>query len=299
MNNYFHNLIAAVGDVSKHHCWVYVFETQNGNPNGDPDAGGRPRYNPISGLGEVTKVCMNRKVRDYVSQWHGENIYVEKGAMLHNKKQEIADVLTEGVKDPLYKEKALKEACLKYWDVKAFGGVLVAEKEVVNFGHLLGPIHMNDAESYHRVDEIIVNVSITCSARTKDEKQGSQFGNYYKIPYALYHGEGWFDTHAASCTGFGNDDLLKYWEGLVRGWELDKSSMRGKVNFRRLYIWTHDNPMGNEFSQKLFDTLKVSSKKPDGEIPLSFDDYEITIDKDNIPEGITLTELDMDSYNIF
>ena len=43
--------------IKNRYEFVVLFDVENGNPNGDPDAGNMPRVDPESGLGLVTDVC--------------------------------------------------------------------------------------------------------------------------------------------------------------------------------------------------------------------------------------------------
>jgi len=64
-------------DPHKRHDFVFLFDVINGNPNGDPDAGNLPRFDPENTFGLVTDVCLKRKVRNYVSMLHGQAIFIQ------------------------------------------------------------------------------------------------------------------------------------------------------------------------------------------------------------------------------
>ena len=44
--------------------FALVIVVNKGNPNGDPLAGNRPRRD-INGYGEISDVCIKRKIRNY------------------------------------------------------------------------------------------------------------------------------------------------------------------------------------------------------------------------------------------
>ncbi|NLN59085.1 MAG: type I CRISPR-associated protein Cas7, partial [Gammaproteobacteria bacterium] len=53
--------------IENRYEFVMLFDVENGNPNGDPDAGNMPRIDPETSYGIVTDVCIKRKIRDYVA----------------------------------------------------------------------------------------------------------------------------------------------------------------------------------------------------------------------------------------
>ena len=287
------NDYSVVTNPNMKHDAVLFIDVENGNPNGDPDFDGRPRVNPISGLGEITKVCINRRIRDYVEEAYDEQLYVSRsnGNTLHEQK------------DIIMKDKNLPEnvgktdielACETWFDVRMFGAAFMGKGDL-NWGACRGPFHWNDAISMDTVDDIIKKESITCSVRTKPDEgkdDFSQFGSYYKIPYALYRAEGWYSVPDGEKNNVSSEDLRLLWEAARRCWDIDKSTMRGKVNFRGLYIFSHNHRLGNAYSQALFDTIKVERNFELGGHPSSFSDYHIHVSGfDEITDDVTLTRL--------
>ena len=67
--------------------FIYMFDVQDGNPNGDPDAGNLPRVDFETDKGLVTDVCIKRKIRNYVdvvkSGIEGYDIFIREGAVLN------------------------------------------------------------------------------------------------------------------------------------------------------------------------------------------------------------------------
>lgn len=67
--------------------FVLLFDVQDGNPNGDPDAGNLPRTDPETGHGLVTDVALKRKVRNHIAATRGDvapyKIYVAERAVLN------------------------------------------------------------------------------------------------------------------------------------------------------------------------------------------------------------------------
>ena len=77
--------------------FVYYFDVENGNPNGDPDAGNMPRVDPESGMGYVTDVCLKRKVRNFVEAVKedepGYEIYIKDGVPLNKSDRRAFEAL--------------------------------------------------------------------------------------------------------------------------------------------------------------------------------------------------------------
>jgi CRISPR-associated protein Csd2 len=159
------------------------------------------------------------------------------------------------------------------------------------------------------VDPIVpLDISITRVAVTRaedaeviegEEKEGSgkvtEMGRKAIVPYALYVGYGFISAQFAKQTGFSQADLTVFWEALQSMWDLDHSSSRGLMACRGLYVFTHMNGLGNAPSHILFE--RISIQRNNGvESPRKFADYLVTVDDQNLPEGITLTRL-VDSTN--
>ena len=49
--------------IRNRYDFVILFDVENGNPNGDPDAGNMPRVDPETGCGLVTDVCLKLSKR--------------------------------------------------------------------------------------------------------------------------------------------------------------------------------------------------------------------------------------------
>lgn len=284
--------------IQNRYEFVYLFDVENGNPNGDPDAGNMPRIDAETSHGLVTDVCLKRKIRNYVqikeNESKGYNIYVKEKAVL-NRQHELAykalDLKPESKKLPKDERKAKELTqwmCDNFFDVRTFGAVMTTE---VNCGQVRGPVQLNFAKSIEPVlpDEI----SITRMAVTKeaDLEKERTIGKKTLVPYGLYRAEGYISAHFAQKTGFSSDDLELLWEAFKNMFDHDHSAARGKMNARKLIAFKHDTALGNAAAHKLFELVKVGRK--DGPInpPRSFEQYSITIDKQNKPAGVEILEL--------
>lgn len=285
--------------IENRYEFVYLFDVENGNPNGDPDAGNMPRIDPETNYGLITDVCLKRKVRNYIEIAKGNQppheIYVKEKAVL-NRQQERAYINNPDVEKPASKKlpkkqedakKITKWMCNNFFDIRAFGAVMMTE---VNCGQVRGPVQFNFARS---IDSIVpLEISITRMAVTKeaDLEKERTMGRKHIVPYALYRSEGYISAHLAKQTGFSNDDLNLLWESFTNMFDHDHSAARGKMNARKLIVFQHDSALGNAPAHKLFDLVSVSRLNGSEEPARAFSDYRVEIDNTNVPEGINLEE---------
>lgn len=289
-------------DISQRHDFVYIFDVKDGNPNGDPDAGNLPRVDPETMQGLVTDVCTKRKVRDWVDIYHGDKenmkIYVEHQGILNLQHQRAYQALGKESKGTREDRGTIAEArkwmCQNFWDVRVFGAVMTTG---VNCGQVQGPVQLTFGRSVDPVvplDIPITRVAITKpeEATVSDEGEGGKvtaMGRKAIVPYAVYVQYGFFSPYFAQSTGMTSSDLAVLWEALINMWEVSRSSSKGLMACRGLYVFSHEKPVGNAPAHKLFDlvTVKKVSEAP----PRSFADYEVTVNEAEIPEGIVLTRL--------
>lgn len=277
--------------------FYYLFEVKDANPNGDPDAGNLPRIDPETGHGLVTDVCLKRKVRNYVTMTKngsmGYRIYFLERAVLNEIHKEAWAYIGEEPSNKLPKdeEKAnqlTQFMCQNFYDIRTFGAVMTTE---VNCGQVRGPVQISFARS---IDPIVtLEHAITRSSVTniRDLDKERTMGRKYTVPYALYYAYGFVNPMLAEKTGFSEDDLALLWEALKNAFQFDQSAARpaGSMVVRKLLAFEHASPLGSVPSHELFDAIRVQ-KKPGVQVPRSFEDYTITIDRDRLPSGITLHE---------
>ena len=286
--------------IQNRYEFVYLFDVENGNPNGDPDAGNMPRLDPETSLGLVTDVCLKRKIRNYVQltkeEAQGYRIYVKEKAVLSQVRGDA--YATEEVKG-LGKDKAaqIKAAtdfmCANFYDVRTFGAVMSTKEN--NCGQVRGPVQLNFARS---IDPIVPQeITITRMAVETPKEAESQggdnrtMGRKHIVPYGLYRAEGYVSAPLAEKTGFGEDDLDMLWEALTNMLEHDHSAARGKMAARRLIIFKHQSRLGSAPAHKLFELVAVKPNVESGGPPRSFTDYEVIIDRGAVPEGVELEEM--------
>lgn len=274
--------------------FVFVFDVKDGNPNGDPDAGNLPRVDAETGMGLVTDVCLKRKVRNYVQVSkncaEGYDIFIKEKAVLNTLIDKAHE--DENVKEAKDKTMAARDfMCKKYYDIRTFGAVMSTGK---NAGQVRGPIQLTFARS---TDPIIASEhSITRMAVATEkeaEKQSGDnrtMGRKATIPYGLYVGYGFVSANLAKQTGFSEEDLDLFWEALKNMFDIDRSAARGLMSAQKLIVFKHDSELGNAPANKLFDLVKIE-KKDNNDVPRSFFDYNVTIDTEKLPQGVTIEEL--------
>ncbi|MDD4589427.1 MAG: type I-C CRISPR-associated protein Cas7/Csd2 [Parabacteroides sp.] len=275
--------------------FVYLFDVQDGNPNGDPDAGNLPRVDAETGMGLVTDVCLKRKVRNYVQISKklapGFDIFIKEKAILNNliDKSYEEDTVKNAKSDGEKREEARNIMCNKYYDVRTFGAVMTTGK---NAGQVRGPIQLTFARS---VEPIMSSEhSITRVAVTTDKESQSQSGDNHTmgrkstVPYGLYVCHGFISANLACQTGFSEDDLQLFWSALINMFDADRSASRGLMSARKLITFNHSTELGNAPADKLFDLVKI--EKVGENVARSFSDYKVIIDRDNLPENITIKE---------
>lgn len=286
--------------IKNRYDFVVLFDVENGNPNGDPDAGNMPRVDPESGFGLVTDVCIKRKIRNYVEtlkeEEQGYQIYIKDNIPLNrsdNKAFEYLNINADEVKklkkdDPQLDEKVRDFMCRNFYDIRTFGAVMTTfVKANLNCGQVRGPVQLGFAKS---VDPILPQeVTITRVAITTEsdaEKKGTEMGRKYIVPYALYRMEGYVSANLArKVTGFSEEDLELLWQAILNMFENDHSAARGKMAVRKLIIFKHESELGCAPAHKLFDAVTVK-RKEGTDLPRAYSDYEITVPAE-LPQGVS------------
>lgn len=282
--------------IKNRHEFVLLFDIKNGNPNGDPDAGNLPRIDPETGHGIVTDVCLKRKIRNYVELTkNGQtpyNIYVQEKAILTERRAPAYEAVADEKEKSVKISKARKWMCHNFFDVRTFGAVMSAKEN--NCGQVRGPVQLAFSQS---IDPVVsLEASITRMAvETKKESDAQSgdnrtIGRKTYIPYGLYRVHGFVSAPLAEQTGFSKDDLDLLWEALKNMFDHDRSAARGEMAAQKLITFKHASGLGNAPAHKLFDLVQIKKRDQD-KSPRLFSDYEVTIDKNAVPEGIELLEM--------
>ena len=287
--------------IKNRYEFVIFFDVENGNPNGDPDAGNMPRIDPETGYGLVTDVCLKRKIRNYVEtvkeDADGYRIYVKDGVPLNRSDAEACAHV--GVDPAKLKEAKKKEEnldarlrdymCSNFYDIRTFGAVMTTfVKGALNCGQVRGPVQLSFARSVDPImpqEVTITRVAITTEADAENKE--TEMGRKYVVPYALYRAEGYVSANLArKTTGFSDDDLELLWQAILNMFEFDRSAARGNMAVRELIVFRHDSELGNAPAHKLFGLVKASRREGVA-VPRSYSDYAVSVDEAQLADGVT------------
>lgn len=284
--------------IQNRYEFVLLFDVENGNPNGDPDAGNMPRVDPETGHGIITDVCLKRKVRNFVDLTQkgqaGYHIYVREKAILNQQHDQAYKAL--GI-DPkkvggVEIDQARAWMCANFFDVRGFGAVMSTG---TNCGQVRGPLQLTFAKS---IDPVVPReITVTRMAVTTEKEAEAQkgdnrtMGHKFVIPYALYRAHGFISAPLAARTGFSEEDLALFWKALRNMFEHDRSASRGEMAARKLIVFKHQDALGNSPAHKLFDLISVSRATSADEPARKFSDYAVRVDAANTPQGVEISEL--------
>ena len=284
--------------------FVLLYDVENGNPNGDPDAGNMPRIDPETGYGIVTDVCLKRKIRNYVEMVKageaGYRIYVKENTPLNTQHAAAYIATKTSIPTTPDERKAMRNnfqkiqelrywMCANFYDIRAFGAVMNTD---VPAGIVRGPIQINFSRS---IDPIVQQeVTITRLTVTEEgQDKTTEIGRKHIVPYGLYRAEGYVSAKLANDpskgTGFSEEDLELLWDALVNLFEHDHSAARGKMAARKLVVFKHDSDLGNAPSHLLFERVAVE-RRSGVAVPRSYSDYVVTVNSKDLPPKVEVIE---------
>jgi len=279
--------------IANRYEFVLLFDVENGNPNGDPDAGNTPRVDPETGHGLVTDVCLKRKIRNHVTlAQEGAarfNIYIQEKAVLnqfHEAAYVNCQLKPESKKLPKDTEKAREITqwmCNNFYDIRAFGAVMTTE---VNCGQVRGPVQLAFAKSVESIMPQEISITRMAVTNEKDLEKERTMGRKHIVPYGLYVAHGFVSAALAEKTGFSEEDLDVLWNALVNMFEHDRSAARGLMSSRKLFVFKHNCKMGNAPAHKLFDLIDIQRAEGSSGPARSFKDYTVTVSE--VPNGVEL-----------
>jgi len=298
--------------IKNRYEFIILFDVENGNPNGDPDAGNMPRIDPESGLGLVTDVCLKRKIRNYVEtvkeDENGFQIYIKENVPLNRSDRsacesvgveetddkKVSDALKKLKKnDPDVDVKIRDYMCDHFYDIRTFGAVMTTfVKAALNCGQVRGPVQIGFARSIDPIISQEVTITRVAITTEKDaENKSTEMGRKSIVPYGLYRAEGYVSANLArKVTGFSEEDLELLWEAIINMFENDHSAARGKMAVRELIVFKHSKELGDCPAYKLFDAVEVH-KKEGIVYPRKYEDYTVMIKEDNIPDSVEMKRM--------
>lgn len=311
--------------IQNRYEFIYLFDCENGNPNGDPDAGNSPRIDPEDMHGLVSDVALKRRVRNFIQEKFGTEItaaapnavYIQHSSNLNKyitKAHEETGGKPEGGGNRNQVTNAREWMCKTFFDVRIFGAVMSTG---ANAGQVRGPVQFSFARS---LDPILpLEASITRMAVAEKVSGAKTMADYEKweneqeedklrtmgrkalIPYGLYVSKGFISANLAKGTGFSDDDLKNLWEALLNMYDHDRSASKGMMSCRGLYVFKHvgtDTDSNQRIKQAMLGCAPAHKLLDKGAIieivrksagsPRSFMDYEVTIHRDRLPAGVEL-----------
>jgi CRISPR-associated protein Csd2 len=255
-----------------------VLRVKHANPNGDPLNGNRPRTD-YNGLGEITDVCLKRKLRDRLQE-AGLEIFVQSD----DRKKDDATSLRDRAEKALGKKfgsaETARMACEKWVDVRAFGQLFALPKKGKATGEqgegdtgvsipIRGPVTLQSAFSVMPVEVTSTQITKSVSGEGDGTKRGSDtMGMKHRVDDGVYVFFGSMNPQLAERTGFSDEDAGQIKKMLPRLFENDASSARpeGSMEVLKVVWWKHSSKAGQYSSAKVHRTLSV---RPDGEITLA------------------------------
>ncbi len=313
--------------LSNRYDFVFLFDVTNGNPNGDPDAGNLPRLDPETNEGLVTDVCLKRKIRNYAEIAKGGDqryaIYVQEGAILNeqHRKAYLAERPNDkkATKDKKLSPQSDEEMtrlrqfmCDNFFDVRTFGAVMSTG---INCGQVRGPVQLSFARSAESIVPLEISITRMAATNEAEKKKNEEasgedertenrtMGRKHIVPYGLYRAHGFVSAKLAEKTGFSAEDLAFLWDALRNMFEHDRSAARGEMAARKLVAFEHSCALGKAPAHELFErvvieracdgsVIPVGDKRLDNYPPARrFSDYRVTINRDGLPDGVTIREL--------
>jgi len=247
--------------------FALVFSAKNANPNGDPLGGNRPRTTS-DGLGEVSDVCLKRKIRNRL-QALGEEIFVQMNENNSDGKKSLSErfndfLTTLGKDDQKNKEIVAAKACEKWIDVRSFGQVFAFKKgnntAEVSIG-VRGPVTIQSAFSMEPVVIESIQITKSVNSETTDDgkKDSSTMGMKHRISKATYVTYGSISPQLAEKTGFTDVDAAVIKKAILSLFEGDESSARpsGSMEVLKVVWFAHNSKSGQYSSAKVHNSVKV------------------------------------------
>lgn len=280
-------------DPAVRHDMVLIFDVTDGNPNGDPDSGNRPRQDPETSHGLITDVSLKRKIRDTIALKHANDdryqIFVQ------------ADTPLNETLDLSYKEAGAKKTLAKeelaarvnaartwlldhYYDIRMFGAVL-STGNTRDLGRLTGPMQLTMARS---IDPIMpIEHAITRVTPTKaDTDKKTEMGSKWAVPYGLYRAHIHYSGAQAAKTNVTAADLEAFYQAVTMMFDHTRSAGRGEMAVRGLWVYSHDDAFGRAPAHQLTQRIKVT-RNPGVTTPRTYAHYDTDIDSTPPPNGIT------------
>lgn len=265
--------------------FAVILRVLHANPNGDPLNGNRPRTD-YNGMGEITDVCLKRKMRDRLMEitrsdgTRTYSIFVQSDDRKLDDATSLSDRAGK-VLGSLGGSDMARKACEAWVDVRAFGQLFAlkgkkkakaakgeAESEGGDDGGvsipIRGPVTVQSAFSVEPVDVTSTQITKSVSSEGDGSKRTSDtMGMKHRVDRAIYVFFGSMNPQLAERTGFSDADAAAIKSVLPRLFENDASSARpeGSMSVLKVLWWVHNSKAGQYSSAKVHGAVHV---RPDG-----------------------------------
>ena len=306
--------------MNNRYDFMFFIQAEACNPNGDPDLENLPRFDPETNIGIITDVAIKSRIRQYIFDQYGDEPGYD---MLIKDKNNINKQIAHAVLDAnevkelkgvnTKVDAARKIMCQRFFDVRTFGGVLDTGLKA---GQVQGPVQIAMALSVDPISPEMITITRCCftegsgsniesyeeaESKMEDNKKRTM-GQKTFIPYGLYCVKGSISPKGADITGFSEKDLERFFEGVVQSYNyLPSSSKQGMSVLTPVIVFKHigtsdasneeqktkESRVGCSPAYQLYKLIKVQ-KKNGVVYPRSLDDYEISVNKTDVPDGVKL-----------
>jgi CRISPR-associated protein Csd2 len=271
--------------------FAVVFRVMKANPNGDPLNGNRPRTD-YDGYGEVTDVCIKRKIRDrLLERWvakgrkeDGNMIFVQSDDRKEDDASSLRSRAEAALGNRFGSSETRKLACERWFDVRAFGQLFALKTKStkkkkdqqdqeddmgVSIG-IRGPVSVQSAFSVEPVSQLVTSTQITKSVSGEGDgtkRSSDTMGMKHRVDRGTYVFFGSMNPQLAEKTAFSDADAEAIKQVFPKLFENDASSARpeGSMEVLKVIWWQHNCKAGQYSSAKVHRTLTVN---PDGSINL-------------------------------
>jgi CRISPR-associated protein Csd2 len=263
--------------------FALVLRITNANPNGDPLNGNRPRTS-YDGIGEITDVCLKRKLRDRLQE-SGEAIYVQSDDRRIDEHRSLAERAKAVLGPKLGGPETVALACQAWFDVRAFGNLFAIKaakksKAKANVGDdsesdtgisigIRGPVTLQSAFSIQPVEITSTQITKSVSGEGDGTKRGSDtMGMKHRVDHGIYLSFGSINPQLAERTNFSGADAAVLKAILPKLLENDASAARpeGSMEVLKLVWWQHPSKSGLCSSAKVHRSLAVD---PNGNVTVT------------------------------
>jgi CRISPR-associated protein Csd2 len=254
--------------------FAIVFRVKHANPNGDPLNGNRPRTD-YGGLGEITDVCLKRKLRDRLQEAK-HPIFVQSDDRKIDEYKSLAERARAVLGDKLGGPETAKRPCIAWFDVRACGNLFAIKAAMkskkkdesadesggdtgISIG-IRGPVTIQSAFSVEPVSVTSTQITKSVSGEGDGSKRGSDtMGMKHRVDQGIYVSYGSMNPQLAERTGFAAEDAAAIKAMLPKLFENDASSARpeGSMEVLKVVWWQHPSKSGVCSSAKVHRSLSV------------------------------------------